>query len=141
MNDSYNDAHINTNHDTTKKIKNKKDSFINKDNEDSREVITDTLKKMMDIFSTCSGIETRISIAIDIFTYILTIPKFMSIQTNFRVTTLNKIDEFTKDKNIMQNKIFSKKLLPKLRTFYNQIKLRGDYILAPKEVPKIVIII
>lgn len=141
MNGTYNDAYINTNSDTTKKIKDVRGD--NGDSEDNKDVITINLKKMMDIFSTCSGIEARINIAIDIFSYILTIPKFMSTQVNFRVTTLNKIDEFTKDHNMMRTKMFSKKLLPKLRKFYDQIKLRDDYLLAPneKKTHKIVIVI
>jgi len=135
MNDTYNNTYINTNSDTTKEIKNDGDS------EDSRNVIINNMKNMMDIFSTCSSIEARINIAIDIFTYILTIPKFMSTQVNFRVTTLNKIDEFTKDKIMMRTRMFSKILLPKLRKFYYQIKFRDDYLLAPNETPKIIIVI
>jgi len=135
MNNTYNNTYINTNLDTSKEIKD------SEDNEDNKDTITIKMKSLLDSFSFCHGIDAKINKAIDIFTYILTIPKFMATQINFRVVTLNKIDEFTNDKNMMRTRMFSKILLPKLKNFYNQIKLRDDYILAPNETPKIVIVI
>jgi hypothetical protein len=135
MNDTYNNTYINTNIDTNKAIKDVKDI------EDHKDIIISKMKNFFDSFSSCNGIEARIEKAIDIFTYILTIPKFMATQINFRVTTLNKIDEFTKDKNMMRTRMFTKILLPKLRKFYYQIKFRDDYLLAPNETPKIIIVI
>jgi hypothetical protein len=141
MNDTYNNTYINTNTSTGKKIKDSEHIKDVEDDEDNKDIITSKMKNLLDSFSFCNGIEARINRAIEIFTYILTIPKFMSIQTNFRVTTLKKIDEFSNDKNMMRTRMFSKILLPKLRKFYYQIKLRDDYILAPNETPKIIIVI
>ena len=107
MNGTYNNAYINTNTGTTKKIKNDRgdnkgdnkgenkgdnegdnrgdNRGDNGDSEDPRDVIVNNIKNMIDIFSTCSGIDARIDIVIDIFSYILTIPKFMTVPSKTKV--------------------------------------------------------
>ena len=74
MNDTYNNTYINTNTGTSKKIKDSEHIKDVEDDEDNKDTITIKMKSLLDSFLTCHCIDARINKAIEIFTYILTIP-------------------------------------------------------------------
>ena len=72
----------------------------------------------------------KVNVIIDMFDYLLTVPEFVAKEAKFRFQMELKIDELSKEVELMQfeNKNKFYKLVGDLKIFLENIKSRDDYI-------------